>query len=430
VAEAELGGDVAEALAIGSARGARGNSGIVLSQVLRAVADSTVNSVITAEDIVESLVLAVELVDKAIAQPVEGTVVTVLRAAAHGAQAFVETEHSSTTSVNLLGVIDAAVSAARVALENTPSQLEALRAAGVVDAGGAGLVILLECLDQEARGTYAPVALPVPVTEHELEVVFAFVGDIEALKIAISDLGDSLVTARVHSTRTNHQPEHAAGSEDIAVGEDTENACAEYTVHMHSRQTGKVIETAYQLGQVSNIRLEVLPDHATGPESPKVKDSSKRKQGRVLVAATEGALDDTFRSMGATVVPSAEIAQGDSSDIFIGDIVAINTGAVRVVPATSTVSMLAAMSVYAPSIAIDDQVMAMREVTAAMRVDTPGSQSWEAIAATCVDLLRGGGELITILSEMDIDVKRLEEYLGVEITLVRVTGVDTEIGVE
>ncbi|MDY3127073.1 MAG: DAK2 domain-containing protein, partial [Corynebacterium sp.] len=99
VAEAELGGDVAEALAIGSARGARGNSGIVLSQVLRAVADSTDNSVITAEDIVESLVLAVELVDKAIAQPVEGTVVTVLRAAAHGAQAFVEKEHASTPSV-------------------------------------------------------------------------------------------------------------------------------------------------------------------------------------------------------------------------------------------------------------------------------------------------------------------------------------------
>src|SRR5699024_3707940 len=86
LAEADKGGDVAEALAVGSVRGARGNSGMVLSQVLRAVADSTADSHIDARTLVNALNLAVDLVDRAIAQPVEGTVVSVLKAAAIAAE--------------------------------------------------------------------------------------------------------------------------------------------------------------------------------------------------------------------------------------------------------------------------------------------------------------------------------------------------------
>src|SRR5699024_860128 len=130
----------AEALAVGSVRGARGNSGMVLSQVLRAVADSTADSHIDARTLVNALNLAVDLVDRAIAQPVEGTVVSVLKAAAIAAE-----EALAHTEV-LVEVLTRTCDEAAKALANTPSQLEVLRKAGVVDAGGAGLVILLECL--------------------------------------------------------------------------------------------------------------------------------------------------------------------------------------------------------------------------------------------------------------------------------------------
>ena len=147
LAEADKGGDVAEALAIGSVRGARGNSGMVLSQVLRAVADSTADSHIDARTLVDSLKLAVELVDRAIAEPVEGTVVSVLKAAAQAA------EQALNHTQVLVEVLTTTCDEAAKALANTPSQLEVLRKAGVVDAGGAGLVILLECLLAEVSQT-------------------------------------------------------------------------------------------------------------------------------------------------------------------------------------------------------------------------------------------------------------------------------------
>ena len=98
---------VAGALASGSVRGARGNSGLVLSQVLRAVADSAARGSVDGDSIARSLTLAVSLVDRAIAEPVEGTVITVLRAAALAAES---------ASGDLHAVVSAALDAARTAL--------------------------------------------------------------------------------------------------------------------------------------------------------------------------------------------------------------------------------------------------------------------------------------------------------------------------
>src|SRR5699024_6979617 len=227
LAEADKGGDVAEALAIGSVRGARGNSGMVLSQVLRAVADSTADSHIDARTLVDSLKLAVELVDRAIAEPVEGTVVSVLKAAAQAA------EQALNHTQVLVEVLTTTCDEAAKAFANTPSQLEVLRKAGVVDAGGAGLVILLECLLAEVSETEPREGIAVPESVFELEVVFYFSGDIDKLEAAIAPLGDSLVIARASETEAN--------------------------IHIHTLAAGEVIEKAFGLGVVTNLRLEVLP---------------------------------------------------------------------------------------------------------------------------------------------------------------------------
>lgn len=121
--------DVASALAVGSMRGARGNSGVVLSQVMRGVAQSVSDERLTGAVVAQALAAGVEFVDRAIADPVEGTVITVLRAAAAAAR---EAEAGG----DLSSVATAARDAAREALARTPSQLPALRDAGVVDAGG------------------------------------------------------------------------------------------------------------------------------------------------------------------------------------------------------------------------------------------------------------------------------------------------------
>lgn len=232
---------VATALAMGAARGARGNSGVILSQVLRGIADSCPDSCLEAPQLRSALHSAVELSEKAIVSPVEGTIISVLRACAQAADPTAETE---ATETDLLTTACDALHAGEQALAATPSQLPELRAAGVVDAGGVGLLVLLQTLVDELEGRTEPHASALATDtfvshadqnrSHHLEVMFFFTGDVDQLEAGIAPLGDSLIIARVNDT--------------------------EATVHIHSHRAGAVIEESLAHGRPSDIRLEVLPD--------------------------------------------------------------------------------------------------------------------------------------------------------------------------
>lgn len=232
---------VATALAMGAARGARGNSGVILSQVLRGIADSCPDSCLEAPQLRSALHSAVELSEKAIVSPAEGTIISVLRACAQAVDPTAETE---ATETDLLTTACDALHAGEQALAATPSQLPELRAAGVVDAGGVGLLVLLQTLVDELEGRTEPHASALATDtfvshadqnrSHHLEVMFFFTGDVDQLEAGIAPLGDSLIIARVNDT--------------------------EATVHIHSHRAGAVIEESLEHGRPSDIRLEVLPD--------------------------------------------------------------------------------------------------------------------------------------------------------------------------
>ncbi|WP_293820727.1 DAK2 domain-containing protein [uncultured Corynebacterium sp.] len=393
VAELDNGGDVADSLALGAVRGARGNSGMVLSQVLRGVAESTVESVIDGSVFARSLQQAVELVDRAIAEPVEGTVITVLRAAAEAAD-----DAAAQSSATLHSVVSAAIAAARTALERTPSQLPALREAGVVDAGGAGLVILLESLLAEIEGSTGHTGVLEPETATELEVVFFFEGDIDALQTAIAPLGDSLVIARATENNAN--------------------------VHIHSHQAGAVIETAFAKGKATNLHIEALPAHV----DPAAENSVAR---RVFAAAPAGPITDLLESAGVTVVPPDAPLAVEEDDIVLSTGLSMETDAGRVVPAQSLAAALAAISVYEPdnpdTVAV---VAAMRDAAKSMRVAYPSQETLPSIIDTCRDLLAEGGEQATILSALDVDEEELAQQLHVDVVALKVPDIATEIGVE
>lgn len=232
---------VATALAMGAARGARGNSGVILSQVLRGIADSCPDSCLQPPQLRLALHSAVELSEKAIAAPVEGTIISVLRACAQATDPAAATEAAET---DLLTTARSALHAGEQALAATPSQLPELREAGVVDAGGVGLLVLLQTLVDELEGRIEPHASALATDtfvshadqnrSHHLEVMFFFTGDVDQLEAGIAPLGDSLIIARVNDT--------------------------EATVHIHSHRAGAVIEESLAHGRPSDIRLEVLPD--------------------------------------------------------------------------------------------------------------------------------------------------------------------------
>lgn len=251
---------VATALAMGAARGARGNSGVILSQVLRGIADSCPDSCLQAPQLRSALHSAVELSEKAIASPVEGTIISVLRACAQAAEHAAATE---TTETDLLTAACDALHAGEKALAATPSQLPELRAAGVVDAGGVGLLVLLQTLVDELEGRTEPHASALATDtfvshadqnrSHHLEVMFFFTGDVDQLEAGIAPLGDSLIIARVNDT--------------------------EATVHIHSHRAGAVIEESLEHGRPSDIRLEVLPDAQADAQADNLSAASAHGDG-------------------------------------------------------------------------------------------------------------------------------------------------------
>lgn len=144
---------VAQALARGATLGARGNSGIILSQVLRGIAEAVRGGPLTGDRLRVALRRGAVLVRTGLSAPVEGTILTVLDRAALAAAASADT--------TLVTVARAAAEGAARALNETPTQLGVLRAAGVVDAGARGLLVLLDCLvtqisgEAPHRGVYA-----------------------------------------------------------------------------------------------------------------------------------------------------------------------------------------------------------------------------------------------------------------------------------
>lgn len=462
--------DVAEALAVGAVRGARGNSGVVLSQVMRGVAQSIAEDASEGVMIAEALGSAVGFVDRAIADPVEGTVVTVLRAAAAEAREVVE-EADDPAALSLTDVAVPATDAARVALARTPSQLPALREAGVVDAGGAGLVVLLETLVGETApaapgpaGEQAREAAPKDVDTHglggdvALEVLFSFEGDLDALETALAPLGDSLIVARLNET---------AGR-----------------VHIHSHEAGRVVEAAYAAGAVSELRLEALPP-ATAAPAP-----ATAAPRRLIIAVTPpGSLTTLYAESGAVpVAPGPEvisdmlaaIKHSQSDEIIVlpnGLLSSDNLAAVEkatrameqtitLLPTVRLVSGIAALSVYDETQPLATAAFTMSEAAGEMRTAvavraekgalTQGGavgkgdvvvtargetlliadRPADAVERACRRLLEHGGEQVTILFDSaELSAAELEELasaLRVEVMVYPADGLEAcaEIGVE
>ncbi len=189
-----------DAVAQGSLMGARGNSGIIVAQVLRGLVgrlrDATVLGPAT---VAEALRAASDAAYQAVLEPVEGTILTVVRASADGAA------EASASGADLAGVVRAARDSGRAALDQTPDLLPVLAAAGVVDAGGAGYLLLLDALMHVVANEPLPtteavssVSPPGTMGEQRYELMFVCHADddsINSLKARWAEIGDSIVVA-------------------------------------------------------------------------------------------------------------------------------------------------------------------------------------------------------------------------------------------
>jgi DAK2 domain fusion protein YloV len=242
---------VAQAASFGALMGARGNSGVITSQILKGIEAGMVGKRrFNGLDLAHALDLGAKTAYKAVARPVEGTILTVIREAAAAAVAAAERDN------NVESVLAATVEAAERAVAKTPSLLPILREAHVVDSGGQGLYRLLQGALEASRGrTVTPaaatavagaprreaVAVPVDATEFGYETVYLVRArpghplDIPAIQAHLETIGESVLVA---------------GDAHMAK------------VHVHNERPDTVIAHGLSLGALSRITVENLDGQA------------------------------------------------------------------------------------------------------------------------------------------------------------------------
>ena len=364
---------VARALAHGALLGARGNSGVIISQIFRGASEVLArvgaDRPVSGADIAEMLQVSADMAYAAVAKPVEGTILTVARVAAEAAVAAVRSD----SEVAVGAVVTRAATAAQQALNQTPQLLEALRRAGVVDAGGRAYVVILDALAGVVTGVrrvspaaYLPLPRAVDKEPHAhyagpaYEVMFlldATAPAVELMRARLGELGDALVVV---------------GGEGL------------WNVHVHVDDAGAAVEAAMAAGRPHRIRIthlevaDVVLDHlgrglvavAHGPGTASLMESF----GVTIVPAQPGqrpSTNELLHAIKATGATEVVLLPSDKDTWPVAEVAAEQARAaelrVSVIPTRSIVQTLAAIAVQEDGARFEDDVVAMTRAAGATR---------------------------------------------------------------
>lgn len=266
-----------EAATYGALMGARGNSGVILSQILRGICEVLADQPeVTSVALVKSLNQAVKVAYQAIRKPVEGTMLTVIKAAAKAAK--------KTHSQQVEDVLEEALVGAKEALAKTPEQLPILKEAGVVDAGGFGLVVMFEGMLDFLKGEELQKAELV-----EVFVTSPQIAEETSLYQYCTEFmlrGESLNQAQLEN-------ELDKLGDSIVVAGDS----AQMRVHIHTNQPDQVLGIGLRTGELAQVTINNMWEQI----EQRLKPLSDGDVAVVTVAAGKG-LHKIFKSLGAEVV--------------------------------------------------------------------------------------------------------------------------------
>ena len=294
--------EVLTTLAKGSLYGARGNSGVILSQALRGFAAGVgERTLLDAEGLAAGLAAAAEGAYAAVTKPQEGTMLTVLRAAAERAKVISEGLPRDGREVPCRGVLEAATEAADLAEAATIDQLAALREAGVTDAGGEGICVILRGLTAAIRGELpAPSLMPsrpiASLNGHSADA-FGF-----CTEFMLESAGELLNLAALRSLAG------AEGNTSVVVVGDEQAA----RIHVHTASPQPVIDGAGAFGRVSRVKIEDM-----GAQYARFTKTGSGAGKRVAVLAVSHGkgFDDIFRSLGAATTALGEVTKPPAGEI-------------------------------------------------------------------------------------------------------------------
>lgn len=433
---------IVQTLARGALMGARGNSGVIMSQVLRGMlygevrADGGDRTFDGGHLAATALGAASRLAYQAVGNPVEGTMLTVIRKAAEAA------DGAAAEQLSFPDVVVRAADAAQAALAETPKQLPALAAAGVVDSGGAGIVVLLDAMAEVVSGTARP-ARPTPRPEIAADAVgHQPQADYDGPAYEVMYLLDRADDQGVTRLR---EVLGGLGDSLVVVGGD-----GLWNVHVHVDDAGAAVEAAMAIGRPHRIRIQWLRE--AFPEKPAART------GRAIIAVSHGdGVAELLRGAGAVPVPARPRISPSTGELLgaieasgAAEVVLLPGGKdirpaaeaaasrarevgvrVAVVPTRAIVQSLAAVAVHESVRGFDDDVAAMSRAAGATRyggvtiasrramtsagVCEPGdvlglvsgdivkigTDESEVALAVVRELVRGDSELVTLLTGAD-----------------------------
>ena len=455
--------EVCQAISRGSLMGARGNSGVILSQILRGLADTCrpLESV-PATDLVRGFRLAADAAYEAVMRPVEGTILTVAREIAEAIEKL--------DSPSLLAVLERGAEAGRDAVARTPDLLPVLRDAGVVDAGGKGLTLLIDAFLEVVDGRPIPepelVATPAAVAAHLAG------DDVSGLRYEVMYLLD----AEDHTVPAFREAWAAIGDSIVVVGGDGIWNC-----HVHTNDIGAAVEAGIDAGRPHQIRItdlmEQVEEERWVREAEVVADlnAAAESWSPVTTAVVAVGVGDGVRRLltslgvqrvvagGQSMNPSTaqilEAVEGCSADSVVvlpnnknivavaKQVDALSTKRVAVVATTSVPEGLAALVEYDPNADLEENEATMSsarehvrtgEITQAVRdavadgtkvregdwiavsrdglVATTGSPA-DAVCELLGKLVDDSSEIVTVLIGSDApahETERIREHLEVK----------------
>jgi len=327
-----------QAISHGSLMGARGNSGVILSQILRGMSGRLSKAAThTATEVAEALSAASTSAYQAVVKPIEGTILTVVREASDAAR------QAAADGVGLAGVLRAARDAGRSALDRTPEMLPVLKDAGVVDAGGAGFLLLLDAALNVVDGE------PIPTPEDSIG------GDATELpQFDVSSLSSPDDHAELSVADLRYEVMYFLHLDDDRIGE-FKNDWAEigdsivvvggdglWNCHVHTNDIGAAIEVAIDLGgrpkqiRVTDLFEEVAEQHAAHGSRGDSADSEWSSLPRVttaVVAVCSGSgLEELFGQLGVQGIVTGGQTLNPSTAELLDAVTRVNADQVIVLP--------------------------------------------------------------------------------------------------
>ena len=325
--------DVAAAVAKATLRGARGNSGVILSQIFRGISKSITGETANVSVIKDAFRKGSDTAYRAVMKPTEGTVLTVIRCVAEAGEAF--------EGDDAVLFFEHIVKEGLKALASTQQMLPQLKQAGVVDAGGQGLMYILEGFLEGLKGNSVKLSDSIAAETLSLPQQSIRTEDIKFAYCTEFIINKYKASSTAAKMRAAIEPK---GDSMIVIDEDDI-----VKVHIHTNHPGFVLEQAVKLGEMVNIKIENMREQHTdilssAQKSAEAPKEPKKPLGVISVANGDG-LENIFRELGVSVMVRGGQTMNPSTEDILAAINEANAENVIVLPNNKNIVMSAQQAV-------------------------------------------------------------------------------------